>query len=795
MAIFEDAQEGVVKDFLGIEPITEDRAEIGEEPGLVPRIERIERGQVARPHACEKNFVGLAEHRPVNHRPPVKVRRKKLAPRKRPDRDMLGAMPSAAVVVACALLVLIVILLIVRARSKTAAPAEPRFEPPRELVPRPQKEPEPQKEVISLAPGATFPTEPPPEPTAVIEAVVPPQAVPPRDEPSHTAAMPAPPLSPPRQRLPSYSDISDEAVASEVQAESVPTAPPPPSEPHIAPPAPVKPLAPAAPRVTPSQPKIGARSEPRIAPPKVASEPKIAAKVASEPKIAAKVKSEPNVPVAPRSEPRVAAKAPAPKPEEHDFSALNDAKAAPAAPKVAPAAARYVPPSNPETAELEKGDPRHAAARRFARVSVSEIKLYHEEEVKAGREASDLWTRLAQDIGLAKQTFEARVDKEVRERFDYLYDEIVRQLAEGDPKKLGPGAPPPRAAAAAAPAQEDEGEAPTKTVMKTLPEPQAEATPFVAEAPLVTTPSRPPPEPAPPAEAPKLSALAARLAPSNPETAELEKGDPRHAAARRLARLSVSEIKLYHEDEVKAGREAKDLWTRLAQDISMAVQTFEKRVDKEVRERFDYLFDEILRQLADGDAEKLGPSAPKRAAAAAPSPSPAAAAPAAAPAPAPARAPGPVAPAAAAPVAPAAPPPAAPAPAAPSPAAAAAPDGAAATAEAKRPALPARFAPPQNPATAELEKNDPRHAAARRLARLSVSEIKLYHEDEVKAGREARDLWKRLITDIGLATQTYEKRVDKEVRERFDYLYDEILRQLAEGDVEKLGADAPKPKT
>jgi hypothetical protein len=75
-----------------------------------------------------------------------------------------------------------------------------------------------------------------------------------------------------------------------------------------------------------------------------------------------------------------------------------------------------------------------------------------------------------------------------------------------------------------------------------------------------------------------------------------------------------------------------------------------------------------------------------------------------------------------------------------------------------------------------------------------VSEIKLYHEDEVKAGREAKDLWTRMSTDIGLATQTFEKRVDKEVRDRFDYLYDEILRQLAEGDVAKLGPNAPKPE-
>jgi hypothetical protein len=106
------------------------------------------------------------------------------------------------------------------------------------------------------------------------------------------------------------------------------------------------------------------------------------------------------------------------------------------------AIAKYAAPSNPKTADLEKGDPRHAAARRLARLSVSEIKHYHEADVKEGREKKDLYTRLGADISLAKQTFEKRVDQEVRDRFDYLYDEIVRQLAEGNEELLGPGAPP-----------------------------------------------------------------------------------------------------------------------------------------------------------------------------------------------------------------------------------------------------------------------------------------------------------------------------------------------------------------
>jgi hypothetical protein len=748
---------------------------------------------------------------------------------------MLGAMPSATVVVASVVvLVLVVLVLVLRSRGK-AKEAEtlrfepPRFEPPREIVPRPASEKIEATEAAKAPPGEeAFPSsahaqappaesaptrpqlderpvtsapqpavrfEPPPAPppappveTPRVEAPAPAfasEVIPPSTEEIATDEIveaepenPEPaPLPPRRPAMRSYSNITDESVAEEVRRES--QAPPPVVDAEAV--APVAP--PPPPKLPVSEPRVAARpaiSEPKapVARPAV-SEPRTpAAKpIVSEPRvpISKPAVSEPRMPAAKSaSEPKSATAKPTP--DEHDFSALNDAPAAkPAAANVAATVAKFAPASNPATADLEKNDPRHAAARRFARLSVSEIKLYHEDEVKAGREARDLWRRLQQDISLAKQTFDARVVPEVRERFDYLYDEILRQLAEGDVSKLGPDAPVVKGSDAAVvavvtapttappPMLDDaqiDPEAPTRTTRRTL-EP-TEPTPPVAPVTPVAAKAAQKPAPiaepaAKPVEAAMPAGLAARLAPSNPETAELEKSDPRHAAARRLARLSVSEIKLYHEDEVKAGREAKDLWTRMNADIALATQTFDKRVDKEVRERFDYLYDEILRQLAEGDVTKLGPDAPKPKTAAAPAPPP----------PAPVEAPKVEAPKAA-------------------PAPAAAPTAAASVA--------ARYAPPTNPATAELEKNDPRHAAARRLARLSVSEIKLYHEDEVKAGREAMDLWTRLTADIGLATQTYEKRVDKEVRERFDYLYDEILRQLAEGDVAKLGPDAPKPK-
>jgi hypothetical protein len=72
-----------------------------------------------------------------------------------------------------------------------------------------------------------------------------------------------------------------------------------------------------------------------------------------------------------------------------------------------------------------------------------------------------------------------------------------------------------------------------------------------------------------------------------------------------------------------------------------------------------------------------------------------------------------------------------------------------------------------------------------------VSEIILYREADVRAGRSAKDLCSRLRPDLKLCMETYEKRVPKDVRDQFDYLYDEVVRQLAEGDPEKLGPDSP----
>jgi hypothetical protein len=79
------------------------------------------------------------------------------------------------------------------------------------------------------------------------------------------------------------------------------------------------------------------------------------------------------------------------------------------------------------------------------------------------------------------------------------------------------------------------------------------------------------------------------------------------------------------------------------------------------------------------------------------------------------------------------------------------------------------------------------HDEARRLARLLISEIKLYNEEQVEEGRRNRDLYHRLKDDIDRSRQIYEERVHESVRESSDYFQQELVRSLAGGDSRALG--------
>jgi hypothetical protein len=110
------------------------------------------------------------------------------------------------------------------------------------------------------------------------------------------------------------------------------------------------------------------------------------------------------------------------------FASMRGAAAAPAAP-ARPAPAAVLSPEDQKA---------HDDAKRFARLVVSEIKLYNEAKVNEGRKNKDLYERLKEDIERGRQMYEGRVPANVRDNTNYFYDELVRILAGGDAGALGP---------------------------------------------------------------------------------------------------------------------------------------------------------------------------------------------------------------------------------------------------------------------------------------------------------------------------------------------------------------------
>jgi hypothetical protein len=123
-------------------------------------------------------------------------------------------------------------------------------------------------------------------------------------------------------------------------------------------------------------------------------------------------------------------RAPVPKPviASETTTAVRQS-AAPAAETAAAAAA-----TRPAEAR-EADDPQaHANARRIARLLVSEIKLYHERELKEGRDSIEVYDRLQKQIELGRQAYTDQVLPSVLTAHDYFHEELVRILGENDPR-------------------------------------------------------------------------------------------------------------------------------------------------------------------------------------------------------------------------------------------------------------------------------------------------------------------------------------------------------------------------
>ena len=93
---------------------------------------------------------------------------------------------------------------------------------------------------------------------------------------------------------------------------------------------------------------------------------------------------------------------------------------------------------------------------------------------------------------------------------------------------------------------------------------------------------------------------------TNRFSADTGGGEAVHEEARRLARLLVTEIKLYNEEQVEAGRRNRNIYEVLREDIDRSRQIYEERIDDTVRTEADYFHDELVRILAAGESEILG---------------------------------------------------------------------------------------------------------------------------------------------------------------------------------------------
>ena len=98
-----------------------------------------------------------------------------------------------------------------------------------------------------------------------------------------------------------------------------------------------------------------------------------------------------------------------------------------------PANAPGVSPPPPQGVGESEAD---EAARRYARLLVSEIKLYNEGGVTEGRAERDLSHRLKGEIDRARDLYEERIPSSVRSRRLFFDQELVRTLADGDPSLL-----------------------------------------------------------------------------------------------------------------------------------------------------------------------------------------------------------------------------------------------------------------------------------------------------------------------------------------------------------------------
>jgi hypothetical protein len=75
-----------------------------------------------------------------------------------------------------------------------------------------------------------------------------------------------------------------------------------------------------------------------------------------------------------------------------------------------------------------------------------------------------------------------------------------------------------------------------------------------------------------------------------------------------LARLLVSEIKLYNEKKIAEGRKNGNLYDVLKDTIEHSRKHYKERMGAALEEMPDYFHEELVKTICEGDPSKLGPN-------------------------------------------------------------------------------------------------------------------------------------------------------------------------------------------
>ena len=79
-----------------------------------------------------------------------------------------------------------------------------------------------------------------------------------------------------------------------------------------------------------------------------------------------------------------------------------------------------------------------------------------------------------------------------------------------------------------------------------------------------------------------------------------------HRRANRVAKVSMQDIKMLRPEQVRLGREHKDLCIRLRDDIEKAHREYDRRFKPIMDHPVDYFYRWMVEILAEGDPHALG---------------------------------------------------------------------------------------------------------------------------------------------------------------------------------------------